>query len=110
MQPFVRQAGARTIFSRDDNASFRPVHKHSAPANRIAGLEEPMKVYEAMSDVHFRFTDDSRVIRCCGVCGIALEDGTSDPCRDARACNERRAMSTEGEGTLEVVGVPCGVG
>jgi hypothetical protein len=31
-----------------------------------------MKTYEALPDVHFRFIDDSRVLRCCGACGIEL--------------------------------------
>jgi hypothetical protein len=31
-----------------------------------------MKIYQALPDVHFRFTDTSRVTRRCGVCGIEL--------------------------------------
>jgi hypothetical protein len=67
-----------------------------------------MKIYQALPDVHFRFTDDSRVLRCCGVCGIELEDGSPDPCQDTRACDPRSTTSG-GRGKREVVGVPCGV-
>jgi hypothetical protein len=67
-----------------------------------------MKIYEALPDVHFRFTDDSRVIRCCGVCGVELEDGSPDPCRDRATCIAR-SNEAGGRCKPEVVSVPCGV-
>jgi hypothetical protein len=88
--------------------SLRPKDETSAPASRNADLEEPMKIYQALPDVHFRFTDTSRVTRRCGVCGIELQEGSPDPCRDAEPCNAR-TMKAGGRGKPEVVGVPCGV-
>jgi len=67
-----------------------------------------MKIYQALPDVHFRFAGDSRVVRCCGACGIELEDGSPDPCRDVET-RRLRAVNSEGHGQPEVVGVPCGV-
>jgi len=67
-----------------------------------------MKIYQALPDVHFRFTDKSRVVRCCGVCGIEFQDGSPDPCRDAVACASRSSKAS-GRGKLEVVAVPCGI-
>jgi hypothetical protein len=45
---------------------------------------------------------------CCGACGIELQDGSPDPCRDAEGCR-LRTVNSEGHGQPEVVGVPCGV-
>jgi hypothetical protein len=49
-----------------------------------------MTIHEALPDVHFRFSDDGRVIRCCGVCGAELDPGAQDPCTDALTCWERQ--------------------
>jgi hypothetical protein len=40
--------------------------KASAPASRNAELEELMKIYQALPDVHFRFAGDSRSVASSG--------------------------------------------
>ena len=67
-----------------------------------------MKIYEALPDVHFRFTEKSRIIRCCGRCGIELAAGIPDPCPESEACGGREREILESPEEREIVPVPCG--
>jgi len=66
-----------------------------------------MKIYQALSDVHYRLSETGQIIRCCGVCGAELRPLAPDPCVDGQACRARASESDALGQKSEFVSLEC---